>query len=57
LTDKPAAWLILSKDEIAGQLTVWSSGEAEMQCGTLEHLDARHYDACVSDLEDALRLT
>ncbi|MGW5195184.1 hypothetical protein ACWEOO_38435 [Kribbella sp. NPDC004138] len=63
LTDKPAAWLILSKDELAGQLTVWSSGEAEMQWGTLEHLDARHYDAvedlrtCVSDLEAALRLT
>ena len=65
LTDKPAAWLILSKDEITGQLTVWVSGEAEMDWGTPEHGDARHYDldsledlrACVSDLENALGLT
>jgi hypothetical protein len=67
LTDKPAAWLILSKDEATGQLTVWVSGEAEMEWCTPEHGDGRHrhYDldsledlrACVSDLEDALGLT
>lgn len=66
LTDKSAAWLILSKAEVAGQLTVWVSGEAEMEWGrSPEYVDARHYDidtvedlrACVSDLEDALGLT
>ncbi|WP_132193902.1 MULTISPECIES: hypothetical protein [Kribbella] len=65
LTDKPAAWLILSTDKFAAQLTVWVSGEAEMEWGTPERGDARHCDidtledlrACVSDLEDALGLT
>lgn len=64
LTDKPAAWLILSKDQAIGQLAVWASGEAEMDWGTPQHAQSRHYDldtlgdlrSCVSDLEDALRL-
>jgi len=65
LTDKPAAWLIFNKGDEIGQLTVWVSGEAEMDWGTPEHGGARHYDcdspdalrACVRDLESALRVT
>lgn len=29
-TDKPAAWLVLEHSGRIGQLTVWVSGEAEM---------------------------
>ncbi|MEU4295054.1 hypothetical protein AB0E63_43110 [Kribbella sp. NPDC026596] len=44
-------------------MTVWVSGEAEMEWGTPKHGDARPYDLDtledlrVSDLEDALGLT
>jgi len=65
LTDKPAAWLILSGTIATGQLTVWVSGEAEMDWGTPDGGGERHYDldsrealnACVGDLEGALGLT
>ena len=61
-TDKPAAWLILRGETSVGQLTVWVSGEAEMDWGTPEEGRERHYDlnsrealsACVTDLEDAV---
>lgn len=64
LTDKPAAWLTLSTHQVEGQLTVWVSGEAEMDWGTLERGGSRHYDldtreslgGCVADLEKALGL-
>ena len=62
LTEKPAAWLILENDTDLGQLTVWFSGEAEMEWGTPERGGERHYDldssgalsACVTDLERAV---
>ena len=64
-TDKPASWLILSGDTTIGQVTVWVSGEAEMDWGTPENGGERHYDlasrsalsACVTDLERAVGLT
>ena len=64
LTDKPACWLILSGNTTIGQLTVWVSGEAEMDWGTPDNGGERHYDlesrealnACVSDLERAVGL-
>ena len=64
LTDKPASWLILSGSAAIGQLTVWVSGEAEMDWGTPDNGGERHYDlgtrealsACVSDLEGAVGL-
>jgi hypothetical protein len=64
-TDKPAAWLILRGDTSVGQLTVWVSGEAEMDWGTPDSGCERHYDldslkamrACVTDLEEAVGLT
>lgn len=64
LTDKPASWLILGRETTAGQLTVWVSGEAEMEWGTPDQGGERHYDldsvealdASVRDLEHALGL-
>lgn len=64
LTDKPASWLILTGDTGIGQLTVWVSGEAEMDWGPPNNGGGRHYDldsrealsACVTDLEGALGL-
>lgn len=58
-TDKPASSLILEGNTVLGQLTVWVSGEAEMDWGTPEDGGERHYDldsrdalrACVADLE------
>lgn len=41
-TDKPASWLILSGHEALGQVTVWVSGEAEMDWGTPEDGGGRH---------------
>ena len=63
-TDKPASWLILSGQEVLGQVTVWVSGEAEMDWGTPEDGGERHYDldsreallACVEDLEGLVGL-
>lgn len=63
LTDKPASWLVLSANAVAGQLTVWVSGEAEMDWGTQDNGGERHYDLdsrddlsqCVDDLEAALK--
>lgn len=63
LTDKPASWLVLSANAVLGQLTVWVSGEAEMDWGTPDNGGERHYDLdtrddlskCVDDLEAALR--
>lgn len=65
LTAKPAAWLILDGTATMGQLTVWVSGEAEMDWGTPETGGERHYDlesrealsACVTDLEVAVGMT
>jgi hypothetical protein len=64
-TDKPASWLILNGSTAVGQLTVWVSGEAEMDWGTPEDGGERHYDldsrealnACVTDLEDQIGLS
>jgi hypothetical protein len=64
LTDKPASWLILSGNTTIGQLTVWVSGEAEMDWGTPDNGDQRLYDldsrealsACVTDLERTIGL-
>jgi hypothetical protein len=61
-TDKPASWLILSANGALGQLTVWVSGEADMEWGTPSDGGERHYDVdssgelrqCVDDLEAAL---
>jgi hypothetical protein len=63
-TGKPASWLILSGHEALGQVTVWVSGEAEMDWGTPEDGGERHYDldspeallACVDDLEGLVGL-
>ena len=62
LTDKPASWLVLSANAALGQLTVWVSGEAEMDWGSPSDGGARRYDLvsvddlshCVDDLETAL---
>ena len=62
LTDKPAAWLILDSGANLGQLTVWVSGEAEMDWGTREIGGERHYElasieelrAAIYDLEQAV---
>jgi hypothetical protein len=48
-TDKPASWLILSADGALGQLTVWVSGEADIECGTPSDGGERHYDVDSSD--------
>ncbi|GAA3527043.1 hypothetical protein AFL01nite_04150 [Aeromicrobium flavum] len=64
ITDKPASWLVLSLNGVLGQLTLWVSGEAEMDWGTPEDGGERHYDLgssaelerCVDDLELQLRL-
>lgn len=64
VTDKPAAWLVLNNNDTIGQLTVWVTGEAEMDWGTQEDGGERHYDlgsadslrACVADLERAVGL-
>ena len=64
LTDKPASWLILDGHKAIGQVTVWVSGEAEMDWGTPEDGGERHYDldsrealvACVNDLEGSVGL-
>src|SRR5687767_6332215 len=61
-TNKPASWLILSANGVLGQLTVWVSGEAEMDWGTPSNGGERHYDVtskddlsqCIDDLEAAL---
>lgn len=63
-TDKPAAWLVLSGRSGDGQLTVWVSGEAEMDWGDGQGTQARHYDlmtdadllSAVRDLETAVGL-
>ena len=47
-----------------GQLTVWTSGEADMDWGTPDNGGSRHYDLesrddlnrCLDDLEAELRL-
>ena len=62
VTEKPAAWLILDSGSDLGQLTVWVSGEAEMDWGTPEAGGERHYElgsvedlrAAVNDLEKAV---
>lgn len=64
VTDEQASWLILSADDALGQLTVWVSGEAEMDWGTPDNGGTRHYDLesrrdlnrCVDELEAELRL-
>jgi hypothetical protein len=64
MTDKQAAWLVLSGKRVIGQLTVWVSGEAETDWGTPESGGQRHYDlasrdalsACITDLERAVGL-
>lgn len=33
-TSKPAAWLVLRKGGADGQLTLWTSGELELEWGT-----------------------
>ncbi len=63
-TDKPAAWLVLRGSSGDGQLTVWVSGEAEMDWGNEHQTQARHYDlkteadvrSAVRDLETAIGL-
>jgi len=65
LTDKPASCLTLTGSAGIGQVTVWVSGEAEMDWGTPSNGGQCHYDlgsredvsACVSDLESAVGLT
>lgn len=62
LRDKPASWLVLNANAALGQLTVWVSGEAQMDWGSPSDGGARHYDLasvddlrrCVDDLEAAL---
>lgn len=64
-TDKPASWLILSGHSTIGQVTVWVTGEAEMDWGTPHDGGERHYDldsweslnACITDLEGAMGLS
>ena len=64
-TDKPASWLILDGRSALGQLTVWVSGEAEVDWGTPENGGERHYDldsreallGCVRDLERLVGLS
>lgn len=45
-TPKPAAWVVCETAEAAGQLTVWVSGEAELEVGYVDRDDfhAVHYD-------------
>ncbi len=65
LTDKPASWLVLNGSTAVGQLTVWVSGEAEMDWGTPDNggerqndLDSREsLSACITDLEEAVGLS
>ncbi|MBF4162591.1 hypothetical protein [Nocardioides acrostichi] len=62
MTDKPASWLRLDLRGALGQLTVWVSGEAEMDWGMPDKGGERHYDLssvgdlerCVDDLERRL---
>ena len=64
VTDDPASWLILSANDALGQLTVWTSGEADMDWGTPANGGSRHYDLesrddlnrCLDELEAELRL-
>ena len=66
-TDKPGAWLDLSTPTAAAQLTVWTSGEAEVQWGYVAEplrthaaspvlRSAADVGACLDELEDLLGL-
>jgi hypothetical protein len=35
-TPKPAAWVVLESPQASGQLTVWVSGEADMDIGPVD---------------------
>jgi hypothetical protein len=62
--DKSAAWVNCETHELAGQLTVWTSGEAELTTGNLVTgvIDNVHYDlanpeelsTCLDDLTQRL---
>ena len=63
-TNKPAAWLILRKGNADGQLTLWTSGEVELDWGSspadthCEHrevLDPDDLDRCVDLLAARVR--
>lgn len=34
--DKPAGWLIVEGDAAVGQLTVWNTGEAAVECAAVQ---------------------
>lgn len=44
--DKSAAWVVCETGDLAGQLTVWTSGEAELDAGNLATgvIDPVHYE-------------
>lgn len=63
-TNKPAAWLILRKGNADGQLTLWTSGEVELDWGSspadtrCEHhevLDSGALEKCVDSLVSRVR--
>ena len=60
-TDNPAVWLALRGPNAYAFLTVWSSGDAEMDWGVEGDAHARHYNlasvndlACIDDPEAVL---
>ncbi|MFZ2514125.1 MAG: hypothetical protein WAW82_00485 [Candidatus Lutibacillus vidarii] len=63
-TNKPAAWLILRKGNADGRLTLWTSGEVELEWGSSpadsrcqhrEVLDRDDLDRCVDLLAARVR--
>ncbi|SER99536.1 hypothetical protein SAMN05216188_11917 [Lentzea xinjiangensis] len=62
--DKSAAWVTCETGDMAGQLTVWTSGEAELDTGNLATgvVDPVHYEltsaqelaTCLDDLTNRL---
>lgn len=65
--DKSAAWVVCETGDLVGQLTVWTSGEAELDAGDLKTgvIDHVHYDLtsprelgdCLDDLTHRLTRT
>lgn len=38
---KPALWLAIDSEDAVGQLTIWASGEAELECAAVATGEAR----------------
>ncbi|WP_165872996.1 hypothetical protein [Nocardioides jejuensis] len=55
VTSKPASWVALMNGPALAQLTVWTSGEAELDWGDGETTGAAHYNLATRlDLDAAL---